>query len=151
MPNWASSEMSVVLPTENADKFLSLFISDDSRNEDRCFARCFLLNSERQDNKHGLTRLFIQFDAAWSIYSCMIDGYPQESNGQCPTSEEACKELNVKRLLAKSKEPGIGFEESVTYDRESGVCDESHELYPEPCYDALDEDETMDDNESEME
>ena len=42
----------------------------------------------------------------------MVEGYPQETNGVCPTLEEACKELNVKRLIAKSREPGIGFEES---------------------------------------
>ena len=47
--------------------------------------------AEREENKHGLTRLFIQFDAAWSIHSCMVEGYPQETNGVCPTLEEACK------------------------------------------------------------
>ena len=106
---------------------------------------------ERQENKHGLARLLIQFDAAWSLHSCMIDGYPQESNGNCPTLEEICKELKVKRLLAKSREPGIGFEESVSYDRGNGLMEESHDLFAEPAYDKLEDDETMEDKEVEAE
>ncbi len=151
MPNWAASEMSVVLPTENADKFEKLFITNDIKEQDRYFARCFLGNVERQENKHGLARLLIQFDAAWSLHSCMIDGYPQESNGNCPTLEEICKELKVKRLLAKSREPGIGFEESVSYDRGNGLMEESHDLFAEPAYDKLEDDETMEDKEVEAE
>ncbi len=151
MPNWAESEMSVVLPTENADKFAALFITDDTKDEDRHFARCFLSKLEREENKHGLTRLFIQFDAAWSIHSCMVNGYPQESNGKCPTLEEACNEFKVKRIIAKSREPGIGFEESVSYDRNDGLTEESHDLYDEPFYDELDDDETIDDSEAEAE
>ena len=147
MPNWAESEMSVILPTGNADKFAGLFITNDTKAEERHFARCFLGNIEREDNKHGLTRLFIQFDAAWSIHSCMVEGYPQETNGVCPTLEEVCKELNVKRLIAKSQEPGIGFEESVSYDKENGLTEESHDLYAEPIYDELDEDERLADSE----
>lgn len=149
MPNWAESEMSVILPTENADKFARLFITNDTKNEEKHFARCFLGNIERENNKHGLTRLFIQFDAAWSIHSCMVEGYPQETNGVCPTLEEVCKKLNVKRLIAKSREPGIGFEESVSYDKENGLTEESHDLYAEPFYDELDEDETLEDTEME--
>ena len=137
MPNWAASEMSVVLPTENADKFEKLFITNDIKEQDRYFARCFLGNVERQENKHGLARLLIQFDAAWSLHSCMIDGYPQESNGNCPTLE--------------SREPGIGFEESVSYDRGNGLMEESHDLFAEPAYDKLEDDETMEDKEVEAE
>lgn len=151
MPNWAESEMSVVLPTENADKFEKLFITDNTQDADRYFARCFLGNISRQENKHGLTRLLIDFDAAWSIHSCMIDGYPQESNGKCPTLEAVCKELNVKRLIAKSREPLMGFEETVTYDRESGLSSESHVIFAEPCNDELGDDETMEDNQAEAE
>ena len=112
MPNWAESEMSVVLPSKNADKFENLFLEENSelnKGKERYFARCFKNYSERESNDKGLTRLFIDFDAAWSLNSCMIDGYPQESEGRCPTLEEVCKELKVQRLAAYSKEPGIGF------------------------------------------
>lgn len=146
MPNWAKSKMSVVLPTESADAFSSLFIAkENNENKDRYFARCFLHNVERENNSHGLTRLYIQFDAAWSLYSCLIDGYPQESKGTCPTLEDICNEMKVKRLTASSREPGIGFEESIQFDKENGLTVESHELFDQPFDDYLDDDETMDD------
>ena len=52
--------------------------NEQNKKKERYFARCFKHYSERESNK-GLTRLFIHFDAAWSLNSCMIDGYPQES------------------------------------------------------------------------
>ena len=92
----------------NADKFENLFLEENSelnKGKERYFARCFKNYSERESNDKGLTRLFIDFDAAWSLNSCMIDGYPQESEGRCPTLEEVCKEIKVQRLAAYSKEP----------------------------------------------
>ena len=47
MPNWADCEMSVVLPSKNADKFENLFLERDSENnkeKERYFARCFVSN-----------------------------------------------------------------------------------------------------------
>ena len=72
MPNWAESEMSVVLPSKNADKFENLFLEENSelnKGKERYFARCFKNYSERESNDKGLTRLFIDFDAAWSLNS----------------------------------------------------------------------------------
>lgn len=146
MPNWAESEMSVVLPSKNADKFENLFLEENNeqnKKKERYFARCFKHYSERESNNRGLTRLFIHFDAAWSLNSCMIDGYPQESEGRCPTLEEVCKELNVQRLAAYSREPGIGFEEEVRFDRESGFGYDCRDLFCEPLADYLDDDETL--------
>ncbi len=153
MPNWAISEMSVVLPTENAQKFQDLFLTgngDKDTEKDRYFARCFMNSCEVETNEHGLSRLHIQFDAAWSIYSCMISGYPEESNGACPTLESVCKELNVKRLIAYSEEMGMCFEENISYTRENGLTSESRELYEKPYNDCLDEDETLFDDEEVM-
>lgn len=146
MPNWADCEMSVVLPSKNADKFENLFLERDSENnkeKERYFARCFKHYSERETNKHGLTRLFIHFDAAWSLNSCMVDGYPQESEGKCPTLEDVCKEMNVIRLSAYSREPGLEFEEQMLYSSENGFFYDSRDMYCEPCYDFLDEDESL--------
>lgn len=147
MPNWADSEISIVLPTKYADKFENLFLERDCENnkeKGRYFARCFKHYSERENNAHGLTRLFIHFDAAWSLYSCMVDGYPQESGGKCPTLEEACREMKVVRLMAYSKEPGLVFEEQILFSSENGFSYDSRDLYSEPYYDFLDEDETLD-------
>lgn len=152
MPNWADSEISVVLPTENADKFEALFLEEDSdlnHDKERYFARCFKHYSERESNSHGLTRLFVHFDAAWSLNSCMIDGYPQENAEHCPTLEQACKEYDVKRLIAFSREPGIGFEEQITYSKEDGLHYFCQDCFFLPGDDYLDADEKTED-EAEM-
>lgn len=146
MPNWADSEMSVVLPTKNADEFENLFLERDSENngeKKRYFARCFKHYSERENNSHGLTRIFLHFDAAWSLYSCMVDGYPQESKGKCPILEEVCREMEVLRLSAYSKEPGLTFEEQILFSPDSGFSYDSRDMYCEPCYDYLDEEEML--------
>ena len=153
MPNWAISEMSVILPTENAQKFQDFFLTgngDADSEKERYFARCYMRNCEVETNEHGLSRLNIQFEAAWSIYSCMISGYPEESNGACPTLESVCKELNVKRLIAYSEETGMCFEETVSYTRKNGLMSESRDLYEKPHNDCLDEDETLFDDEEVM-
>ena len=145
--------MSVVLPTENADAFENLFLGERAENEKkkRYFARCFLQNCERESNAYGLTRLYIQFDAAWSLHLCMIDGYPQESEGKCPTLEEICRELQVVRLTAYSREPGMEFEELLDYTYDGGLTSDSRDLYAEPIADYLDEDETLPNFEEAME
>lgn len=73
----------------------------------------------------------------------MVDGYPQESEGKCPTLEDVCKEMNVVRLSAYSKEPGLEFEEQLLYSSENGLFYDSRDMYCEPCYDFLDEDERL--------
>lgn len=154
MPNWAKSEMSIVLPTKNVKKFKNLFLS--SSETDNCekkhyFARCYMKSCESESNKHGLSRLYIQFDAAWSIYSCMISGYPEESHGICPTLESVCKKLNVQRLIAYSEEGGMCFEESILYTPQQGLTCECRDLYEKPCNDYLDEDENILETEGAME
>ncbi len=154
MPNWARSEMSVVLPTEKAQAFQDLFLTGNStidNNKEHYFARCYMKNCEIESNKHGLSRLYIQFDAAWSIYSCMISGYPEESNGTCPTLESICKKMNIQRLIAYSEEYGICFEESINYTPEHGFTCESRDLYEKPYLDYLDDNERLSEPEGVME
>lgn len=144
MPNWAECSMSVVLPTDNADKFEDLFLSwkgEENKDKKRYFARCFMNYSERESNDNGLTRLFVEFDAAWSLHSCMINGYPNDEEMCCPTLESICKELKVNRLVAFSRESGLVFEESLTYDKDSGLNEMCREMYPDPLADYLDPDE----------
>ena len=56
MPNWAESEMSVVLPSKNADKFENLFLEENNeqnKKKERYFARCFKHYSERESNNRA--------------------------------------------------------------------------------------------------
>ena len=70
---------------------------------------------------------------------------PQESKGTCPTLEEICRELQVVRLTAYSREPGMGFEECLDYTRDGGLTSDSRDLYPEPIADYLEENEKLPD------
>ena len=51
--------------------------------------------------------------------------------------------LNVIRLSAYSREPGLEFEEQMLYSSENGFFYDSRDMYCEPCYDFLDEDESL--------
>lgn len=52
---------------------------------------------------------------AWSAYSCLIGGYPQNSPSECLTLSEACAEDGVS-VIIQTSEPGICFEEHITCD-----------------------------------
>ena len=52
---------------------------------------------------------------AWSAYSCLIGGYPQNSPSECLTLSEACAEDGVS-VMIQTSEPGICFEEHITCD-----------------------------------
>ena len=60
--------------------------------------------------------------------------------------EKAIKACEIHRLTLRSYEPGIGFEESATFDadKDKEVKYESRDLYPDPGCDFLDDDEEDD-------
>lgn len=144
MPNWAMASMSVVLPTRNAKSFESLFLSDDGKeNESKkeCFARTFLNQVEEEKNGKGMSLLHIDAQCAWSAESCLIEKHKGEEGKPTPlTLEEAIRKYEVKRLTLYSNEPGMGFEETILFDRDDGddVRYESRETYKDPYCDFLD-------------
>lgn len=74
------------------------------------------------------------FDCAWSVWSCMFDrtGYVDEK--KCPSLQTIVKELEIQRVIGKSTEPGIGFEESITFDiqGENGITCDERDIFPDP-------------------
>jgi hypothetical protein len=53
MPNWAETDMAVVLPTRNVPNFKSLFLSEKSEENDKknkYFARTFLNDIKEENN-----------------------------------------------------------------------------------------------------
>ena len=128
MANWTESTMNVILPSKNVKKFLDLF-----SNDDHYFARTDLIFDDEEVGDNGISRLDIDFTCAWSVWSCMFEGYPQGSGGQCPTLEEVCKELDVLHLTVYSTEPGIGFIENIEYTHEYGMNYESHDINSTSC------------------
>jgi len=93
MPNWAETEMAVVLPTRNVPKFKSLFLSEKSEENEskkKYFARTFVNDINEKKNKNGMTCLRVSCNCAWSVYSCLFEGYPgkKEKGVECTTIKE---------------------------------------------------------------
>jgi hypothetical protein len=146
MPNWTETEMAVVLPTRNVKAFKDLFLSQNPKENEgkkEYFGRTFIDDSSEEKNKLGLSCLHVTCECAWSAYSCLIEGYPGGDGHHCPTIKEAIDKNEVKRLTLYSKEPGIGFEETMTFDREKSpeVKYESRDLFPDPWNEAAFDDE----------
>lgn len=123
MANICTVEMRVVLPLEFEEDFLSLFWGyskdkDKEKEEGKrvYFPVCFFNNciENAKDEGTKLVDLTIFFDCKWSVYSSLVDGYPQEDDGSI-TLKEALKRYKIKYLYLLSEEPGIGFNERLEY------------------------------------
>lgn len=140
MANWSDAKMEIVLPKENKEKFLNLFLEWDNEeknnSKDRYFARTYIteiLQEREVANKDDLDitkvdiKLRLTFSCAWSVRSCWIEGYP--NNKTCPTIEQICDELDVKKLTVQSSVLGIYFVEKLHYNENAnGIIYESQEL-----------------------
>lgn len=118
MSNYAFGTMWLELPSENADKFLDLFLShNESANvkKERYFYRTTLETFDMQKAMNGNSELVIGFTSAWSLGDCFVDVYPSKCAGKCPNLEDICKELNVKMLAAVGEEPMESFKEKIRY------------------------------------
>ena len=110
------------------------FISSDDQSTvpgKRFFARSFSEQKREQsvkdameefegkaDNETAEHSFLIMF--AWSVWSCMIDGYPQRNDAECITLSEACMEDHV-AVEIRSTETGMCFEEHVTCDEDGNL------------------------------
>lgn len=129
MPNWAFGEVKVTGNREGIKSFLERFISDDESPTvpgKRYFARSFTEESREQSIKDAMDQFNGKADDAtaeysflvmfaWSVWSCMIEGYPQRNEKECITLGEACVEDHVS-VEIRSTETGMCFEEHVTCD-----------------------------------
>lgn len=148
MPNWAETDMAVVIPSRNVDGFMALFLSHDPKENEgkkEYFGRTFLNDMHEEKNSHGMSCLRISCDCAWSAWSCLFEGYPGEGEDgtRCPTLKEAVDRFEVRRMTLHSSEQGIGFEETATFDRGEGgeISYESRDLYRDPWCEYCDEEE----------
>lgn len=134
MPNWAFGEVKVTGTREGVKSFIERFVSSDEQSTipgKRFFARSFTHMTREQSIKDALNEfegkavdavLEHSFEAmfAWSVWSCVIDGYPQRNATECITLSEACVEDQVSVEICSS-ETGLCFEEHVTCDAEGNV------------------------------
>lgn len=137
MANWAYVEAKVLLPTKNIDKFFKYFgyCYTEGKNIDTkmYLARTNLLSgSEEEEMSDDKKFISVRFtcEVAWSIESSWISGYPaDEDNFNCVTINQILKECEVVKFRARSEEPGVGFEELLTYEIGGDVIMESRDYW----------------------
>ena len=147
MPNWACGAAAITGTKPNVVKFVNRFIHSDDVNvdsrEERHFARSFT-NGMKQDISNEIDAAFqgvpddmtgtynLSVDFAWSAYSCLIDGYPQNSPDHCITLDSACIEDQVSVEII-TEEGGINFEELITCDAQGELVCDCKDLLPYKC------------------
>ena len=135
MPNWAFGNVKVTGTREGITSLIERFVSEDAPSTvagNSFFARRFIHEKRQElideamaefENKAPEDTAEYTFVAmfAWSAYSCLIDGYPQQNKEECITLVDACVEDHVS-VEIHSAETGMCFEEEIT-------CDESGDLF----------------------
>jgi len=135
MPNWASGYIQVKGKPKDVENFCKLFIfeEDEGNKKGKYFARSFVHQSWKDFKKEHLGGSEVGFnvDFAWSCWSCMFEGYPNDKEG-CVTLEWAIKKYNVD-VTIETEEEGVGFEEVIiTKDKKPIYTSENMPLYK--CY-----------------
>ena len=136
MPNWAEGTVTVEGKPENITEFLKLFLFEDTACEDEPGKTCKCLRNARSMHfarshmnccwkdfmkdygmqiQNGLVTFDVSF--AWSAWTCLIEGYPQDYPDECMTIGEACR-INRVSVTIDTEEPGCGFTEHYEIDAE---------------------------------
>jgi hypothetical protein len=145
MPNWSSGNISISGKKENVKEFLKFFVYQDEANGEeldrRYFARSFVQENTYQElidkykeefeNKEENISIDIYTEFAWSVYSCLIDGYPQQEPNKNLTIIEALLKYPV-NISIETEEPGMGFEEEIYYNTENTELE--YKEYDMPVY-----------------
>jgi hypothetical protein len=125
IPNWCGGVVTVSGKPENVKEFCKLFLfEEDTDNEDinkKYFARSFIHSKwkafeEEMGFKDNPNEVQFVVDFAWSAWSCLIEGYPQEFKDTCVTLKWACKKYDVKVDIT-TEELGMCFEEEIKADK----------------------------------
>lgn len=118
MPNWANGYITVNGNPKDVENFCELFIFDDEtgNKQGKYFARSFIHQDwkEFKEEHLGESEAGFSVDFAWSCWSCMFEGYPEQyKKDGCVTLEWAMKKYNV-NVEIETEEGGMGFEEHIT-------------------------------------
>lgn len=100
--------------------------------QNKYFARSFTHSSWKdfKENELGGGEVEFAVDFAWSCWSCMFEGYPDDYE-ECVTLEWACKEYNIE-IEIETEELGMGFEEKV-FGSKNGVTYDSKDIPTYKC------------------
>lgn len=114
MPNWTDSEMGVILPIENVEKFLSYFLEyNKDEKVGLHYYRTFYESHEIEDSDEKYCKVRIYFSSAWTV-QCMLERYEEDST--VVTLLDVCRECAVYRMECYSTEPSMGFVEEMVYN-----------------------------------
>lgn len=147
MPNWAIGDVEVTGKRDNVLAFVQRFVDEKNGAPEgrRFFPRSFLFGdmgytlkciSEEFGNEPETPRtVYLNVSFAWSAYSCVVSGYPQEAKDRFATLQEACREDGVAARISTT-ETGICFYEVITCDEKSdlnAICEDLTEYRCEEC------------------
>ncbi len=123
-PNWCCGDVTVSGKPKDIENFCELFLfEEDNENKKKYFARSFIHQSWKNFKEEYLGESEAEFsvDFAWSCWSCIFEGYPQDNPINCVTLEWAMKKYNVK-VEIDTEEGGMGFEEKITTENGKPIC-----------------------------
>lgn len=138
MANNCVYSLLVVGEKENVNEFISMM--DYTHPQGICFARIFeAYESLRKLLPDGRTAALIEGDCAWSVYSCMMEGYGtyysdkemRSGDPKLTTLTHESKRLGLD-IEIFSEEPGIGFTEHyriINGQILDYTCDDYSEYY----------------------
>lgn len=141
MPNWVTTSWAVSLPKKNVKRFLRYFLSwDDSETNNlkgRFFYRTFITSEsieiDKDPSDSNLSLLRFSSDTAWALENLMIPHTGKDGINHCVTIDWVCKDCEVVDLQCDGDEPGMGFREHITYDKQSGIGYDSENVTPCCC------------------
>lgn len=137
-PNWCCAIVKVRGKPEDIENFCKLFLFDeDVGNQNitkKYFARSFIYEKWGDFKKElsGKGEVEFSVDFAWSCWSCVFEGYPEQyKKSGAVTLEWAIKEYKV-GVEIKTEEGGMAFEEHITTKNGKPVY-ESFEMPEQVC------------------
>ena len=146
MPNCACGNVEVTGTKTGLMAFVNRFLDyngKQGKTQTKYFARSFLDTDwesvideiEYQTKKkpeEDITTVSFPVSFAWSAYSCVISGYPEQWPDTCVTLGFACRQDHVS-VHIQTEEPGMYFEEDIYADEDGDISYSSEDLKTARC------------------
>lgn len=132
MPNYCEYVMRVKGEPRNVDRFVNLMKAD--YDEPKHFWRIFDAEVFDEECIDRMKIVDISGDCAWSVHSCMRDGFGTyaDENPKSSTTLEEQSELLQLAIEVYGSEPGVGFQEHYLYKNGEEIindCEDYSEMY----------------------
>ena len=147
MPNWCNAYVVISGKKKELRKFCKYFLYDSDNDGGKketlmkkFFARSFMWDRwdsfcgehfKQKDKANDVIEISFSVDFAWSCWSCIFEGYPNKKD--CVTLDSVLKKLDIETLEITTEEGGCGFEETIDYNKDSGVMYDSNNMPTYKC------------------